>query len=413
MMACELRVCSGSDEAWPRLEDREGFVKTHIIALGLALAGALQAAEISFSQPFSLGPGETAFALQLNQFNPDAYPATPVLESVKVTIEVTFSGGMTFFNQSFGPISASGSIGNARVRATPIGSDLLTPPDASLGLSAAAVAVGPASMSPDPDPANSPPDPYQIDGEASLTPETAASPPPSISSSAAAALAAYSGTGYVQYDVDFTALYPPIVIASPETATCILANERVTGEIVVTYTAKSSPPTSVVLESFGASWSGPGLVLLNWRTGVESNLIGFVLERQLATTAWLQVSDGLIPALGGGQPNDYRFEEADVASADVVRYRLSGVNTQGVKAALGETVVQPGITAGIELTETGLKLNVQGAANTRVTIEETADVAHGPWVPTSTIALDASGAGTATLPVSDTEPARFYRLIQE
>jgi len=152
---------------------------------------------------------------------------------------------------------------------------------------------------------------------------------------------------------------------------------------------------------------------LNWRTGVESNLLGFHLEREVAANEWKRVSPGMIPAQGGHAPNDYRFEESGVSLVGPVKYRLVQVGTRGELIPLRETVVQAGLEAGIAMTPSGLQVSVRGEANGQVHVEGTTDVVHGPWVRTGSVLLDASGAGATTIAVSESEPARFYRLLQE
>lgn len=373
----------------------------------MTLAVAARAADIPYSKTFSLGPGETAFALELPKFDPAAHPATPILESAKVTLQATFSGGMTFFNESFSPIIASGSIGDARVLATPIGTGLVTPAPVNLGL-AGTTPVAAAVMSPDPDPLHSPPDAHRIDGEASIPSLSSNSSPP-----AEGTLSAYSGPGNVAYDVDFTALYPQRITVTPAGTAGILCNDRVTGQITVTYTAKAPPPTGIVLDSFGAIWAGPGMVVVNWRTGVESNLIGFHVEREVSADEWLRVSPAIILALGGSQPNSYRFEEANVPQTELVKYRLVQVAINGELIPLKETIVQVGVKAAIAMTASGLQLRVEGLADSQVHIEVASDVVRGPWTRHGSIVLDPSGSGGADLEVAAGEPTRFYRLLQE
>jgi hypothetical protein len=279
-----------------------------------------------------------------------------------------------------------------------------------LGLNGSAH-VPAAVMSADPDLTASPPDAYQIDGEAFTSPSTSRSS--AFASATQATRDAYSGTGTVSYDVDFAPLYVQMVTASPSSATCLLSNDRVTGQLTVTYSAENAPPTGGVVDSFGAVWAGPGLVVINWRTGVESNLMGFYLERAVSPGNWRRVSPGLVPALGGTQPNAYRVEDANVDQTGQVKYRLLGVNLRSEITVLGEAVVQVGINGSLEITASGLRLGVQGLPNARVFVEETTDLVHGPWIRSGPVLLDASGSGAAVLTVSDSETVRFYRLLEE
>ncbi|HRZ37601.1 MAG TPA: hypothetical protein P5534_14725, partial [Candidatus Paceibacterota bacterium] len=321
-----------------------------MIATAIALAVSTQAFEVPYSQPFSIGPGETAFAVQLPQFDPTAHPDRPVLESVTVTLDATFSGGMTFYNAAFTATGAQGTTETGRVLATPAGPSMLVPAALNLALSAAAL-VPAAVMAPDPDPSNSPPDPYRIDGKVPVAAQSSSAS--SIASTDPLVLKAYSGNGSVAYDIDYTARYPQFVTTAPSTLTAILCNDRVHGSISVVYSAAPSPPTAVVIEAFGASWTGPGRVVMHWRTAGKSNLLGFHVEREIGDGNWLRVTDAIIPAQGGTEPRTYRFEEANVTAPGEVRYRLLAIGDDGQTAVVDETIVVPGIQGGIEFTGAG------------------------------------------------------------
>jgi len=385
-------------------------MKKSMIAVGIALAISTHAFDVSYSQPFSLGPGETAFAVQLPQFDADAHQDTPLLESVTVTLEVTFSGGLTFYNEAFVAVEALGTVESARVLAMPIGSGLLVPAALNMALSDGAL-VPAAVMSPDPDPANSPPDAYRIDGSIAVAARSESAS--SSRSTDSAVLEAYAGSGNVAYDVDFTARYPQFITTAPPTLAAILCNDRVDGRIAVKYSAVAKPLPGVILEAFGASWADLGLVVMNWRMGGESNLVGFHIERGIAAGDWLRVTSQVIPAQGGGGTNTYRFEEANVSSPGEVRYRLLAVSADGQTSVLGETVVVPALQTAIEFTADGFQLTVQGSPNTRVAVYETTDVVRGPWVRTGDVTLDDTGAGVLLLGPPGKDRARFYRLVQE
>lgn len=374
-----------------------------MIATAIALAVSTHAFDLSYSQPFSIGPGETAFAVQLPRFDPRDHPDTPVLKSVTVTLEARFSGAMTFYNAAFTATDAQGTLESGRVLATPTGATLLVPPALTLALSAAAL-VPAAVMSPDPTP-------YRIDGRLFVAAQSESVS--SIGSTDASVLGAYSGNGSIAYDIDFTAHYPQFVTTLPPTLTTILCNDRVQGQISVTYSAMAKPPTGIAIEAFGASWAGPGLVVINWRTAGESNLLGFHIEREIADGNWLRVTSAIIAAQGGTEPRTYRFTEANVAAPGEVRYRLLAIDDDGQTAVLGETVVVPGIQAGIEFTGDRFQLTIQGSANTRVSVHETTDLTHGPWVRVGDVTLAATGAGLLLLSPPADAQMRFYRMVQE
>lgn len=359
------------------------------IVLGLALALAALADDASHSQPFSLGPGQTAFGLEFPQFNVSG----ATLNQVTVTLEATFAGGMTFFSASAVDATASGGLSSAQVLVTPLVTGLIAPAAVTLPLDGTTlVPAGQiASISPD-------------------TTDTA-----EVSTTAAATLALYTGNGNVGYDVDFTALYPQrVAVTAPSPKpTCIVCNDWVDGQLTVNYNYDPPNPTAVVLESFSASWIELGQALVVWRTAVESNLLGFQLERQQDASPWVRVNQALIPALGGGRPNDYRFEEANLPAATVSKYRLVGVNLKGQEAVLSEVTVQVGITAEVRAIESGILLEVRGTAGSRLAIEATSAVATGPWERIGTVQLNSSGVGAAILPWETDTPLLFYRLREE
>lgn len=106
-------------------------------------------------------------------------------------------------------------------------------------------------------------------------------------------------------------------------------------------------------------------------------MLGFQIERQGVDRAWERVTQGIIPAAGGGRSNRYRFLEADVSSGGQIRYRLLEVNVSGQPHIVGEALVLVGLQAGIARPSTGLTLTVQGAGGDRILVETTTDVAQG------------------------------------
>lgn len=360
------------------------------MVVGLTIIG--QSADFTHSQPFSLGPGETAFALQLPAFDPDdpAHAATPVLKKVTVTLTATFGGGFTFFNDTATPVPATGNLSNARVLVTTLAPGALNPAAVSLALAGGATVPG--------------------NDEASLAP--VANGTSSLASTDNTVLTLYTGTGTLDYDVDFSALYPPLVTTSPSSITCLVCNDRVTGTLSVTYTASSPSPTAAVILEFAAQFVNPSLAEITWRTGVESNLLGFHLERQAVSGDWTRVNPALIPATGGTRPENYRLEDTAPGGSLGTRYRLQGVNLSGNLEALAETVLVRALQASIETREGMLELTVTGQPNRTVVMLTSTDVA-GPWTSSGILQLDAQGQAVQLLPNNLNERSRFYRLLQE
>lgn len=138
-------------------------------------------------------------------------------------------------------------------------------------------------------------------------------------------------------------------------------------------------------------------------------MLGYRLERRLATGDWLFVSPRIIPAQDDGRPNDYRFEETGVPPAVSLRYRLSAVDLHGQTTVLAETAVQPGLHLDLDVRPDGVTVALHGVEGAPATLEMTADLAHGPWTTLGTIEFGPLGVGIATLPTPPTEPHRFFR----
>jgi hypothetical protein len=173
-----------------------------------------------------------------------------------------------------------------------------------------------------------------------------------------------------------------------------------------------TPPTATALTSFEARWIGADEVALEWRTGVEFDLLGFRLQRQGPGTDWLAVNADLIPAAGDAQPHRYGFVEAGVPGAGETRYRLVEVDLSGQTHVVGETMAQVGPQAAIAFTPSGLTISLRGQAGPAV-VETAADVAHGPWQPLTELRLDAAGQAVLQVPLAEAGFARFYRVRQE
>jgi len=346
---------------------------------------------MSFEHSFSLGPGETAFALPLPRFDPSAHPETPVLESVQIALAATFSAGATFSQESSGEILASGTLSAARVMAMPIGTGLLAPDPIVLSLNdSTSVPAG---------------------GSISIFPQSSGAS--LISTSDPGEMQDYTGSGTVGYDVDFIADYPSMVTAVPASVTILLCNARVAGRLTVTYTAAPSEPANNAVRSFVASWAAPGRVVIHWTTGDESNLLGFHLERLSANGLWLRVNQEMIPVKGGSLSNAYRFEETNVSETGEVHYRLLTVGTDGQSTAAQTAVVQVGLKALLESIPNGFRISIRGPANRDVQVEAAIDLERGPWIQVGAVALDADGVGVVLLEVSESDPIRFYRLVRE
>lgn len=364
------------------------------------MAGWLQAADITHTRDFDLGPGETAFGLEFPQFNTAAYPATPILNRVTVTLTFEFSAEVQLF---FDPQPASGanvewSLGPAEVEAVGNGTGLIAPALAQATLTGTTFVPATGTAVVDPTPTQSASSATWIEGTG---------------------MAPYEGAGSVFYEVDFTAFYWMVAArrvnqpAPDPAATGLFTSDRVRGTLAVTYKASSTAPTPVLLADFSAVATGGDRVWVQWQTGVESNLLGFHLERLGAGGGWVRLTRQLLPATGGSQTARYVFDDRAVPSSGGLTYRLLAVDLQGEESVLGETAVRPGFVAAIDLRDGAtIEITVRGEPNGRATLETTVDAAHGPWQAVGTVDFDGRGLGALTLGLSTSEPARFYRVRQ-
>lgn len=100
-------------------------------------------------------------------------------------------------------------------------------------------------------------------------------------------------------------------------------------------TATVAGPTAATLRAFKATRTSRG-TLVRWRTGVESNLLGFNVYR-----AGVRVNSTLISSVFGGATRGYAYSWLDrgVPQRRILRYRLQGVALNGTRTWLGSIAV--------------------------------------------------------------------------
>lgn len=197
-----------------------------LAASGLLLSARLLAAEFVYeSASFNLGPGEVAPALTLPRFNPTEHPDTPVLQRVRVSLEVEFTSDIALGWLALRPGPVAWSLGPATVSVWPVDATLGAP--ALLSLTLAGADALPATGRRVLDPA-----PRQVGRATLLEAETG--------------VAAFAGSGAMTYEVGFEAGYSWLA-TEPELAGGFYANDRVHGRLWVSYAAgpelgSSDPP---------------------------------------------------------------------------------------------------------------------------------------------------------------------------
>lgn len=189
----------------------------------------------------------------------------------------------------------------------------------------------------------------------------------------------------------------------------------VTTEVPGPTTAKATTPvwggpTSVPLAGFRAK-SIEGRAVLDWRTLVEFDMVGFHLERTAVSGGWERITRTIIPARAFDlQPHDYRFEDAGIGDGLGIRYRLLRVDAGGAEGILAEAALEHGAKLTVERTVSGLQIKVEGPAMASMVIEGSGHINNGPWIEVGTVVLDDKGRGALRLdkPLGDT--IGFYRV---
>ncbi len=366
-----------------------------LLVIGVS-SGLLHASEvITESRPFNLGPGETVAFEDFPKFNPVNHPSTPKLTRVDIVLDVeSFSADVVLF---FDPRREEAStiewhLGPAQIKTVPSVPGLAAP-SAELSLQGSVMVAGNEVLQVSPTPSTSG---YRI-----------------VSVSNGEALEAYVGEDFIKYDVDFLALYSIVTAGPLAAATGLFVSDRVRGTLTITYHASGPDPTSVVLAGFSAQETGVGGVWVSWRTGVESNILGFHLERRVSGGSWVRLNSQVIPATGGSGSADYGYQDGAAPSGTGIAYRLLAVDLAGQQSVLGETGIQPGFNLAIEVRDGAwMEISVQGEPGTQAILETAADLVRGPWIVAGTVEFDGQGRGLVVLGLSTVEPSRFYRVRQ-
>lgn len=359
------------------------------IAVSLLFAAcSAGAATFTHTTSFDLGPGETAVGLAFPQFDIASYPGITSLDEVVVKLEVTFAAGMTLNGSPTSDSDVDWTLGPAQAVVVPITPGVAAPSPITTSLDGTWFVPRNATVAVTPDPSV-------------LLSSTATATAPD--------LAAYLGTGTVAYELDFVGLYSR-AITSPASATGLFSNDRITGQLKITYVASGPTPTFVRLNYLGAQREATGWVAVNWQTGVEYNLLGFHLERQDAGGEWTRLNSELVPAMGStNQPKWYRFEDLAAPLDPGLNYRLVCVDREGVTAVAGATPLQPGLTAELQVRGGDLDLAVRGSAGALVVVETSEHAVQGSWTSFQELRLDPQGVGFVRVgPALD--GVRFYRV---
>lgn len=194
-----------------------------IAAVLLFGAPSTFATNLSFtSPPVRLRPGETAFRIQIPGFDPNTQPNSPVLHRIDVSINASFSAGIRLADPVRTNTPISFSLGPGVVSVRPSDTNPLTPSPVFLTLQGTN----------GPDLGITVPRTAQVEGSQTIT------------STNPANLAYFMGANSPVFDIDFLALYPPIIKTDRLSATGLFYDDAVVVSLVVQYL--SSPILTVL-----------------------------------------------------------------------------------------------------------------------------------------------------------------------
>ncbi|HRI12407.1 MAG TPA: choice-of-anchor E domain-containing protein, partial [Verrucomicrobiota bacterium] len=164
----------------------------------------------SSSRTFTLGPGETAFGIEVSQFDPTIHSGP--LTQVHVRIEATWEGRLEFSGE--GPTRmVTYELGEAVILVQGVTAGLVVPAPLKLKLNGTQEVAAGATLT--------------IVSQTSGAQQAVVIDGPMI--------APYQGSGTVAYDFDFSALYLPLLSTSPISVVGLACDSRITGRIIVEY----------------------------------------------------------------------------------------------------------------------------------------------------------------------------------
>jgi hypothetical protein len=160
-------------------------------------------------------------------------------------------------------------------------------------------------------------------------------------------------------------------------------------------------PTAARLDYFRAQQAGGGVVL-SWRTLVEYDVLGFVVERE-GSGGWERVNGRMIPA--GGQdlrPHVYELSAAGTGG----RYRLLEVDLRSRTRVVAEAPVQLAGVLAVTVEGGSLRIAWVGAAGESGVLESRTDGVQGRWEAVGEI----RGEAPVRRALNPKDPVRFFRV---
>jgi hypothetical protein len=172
-------------------------------------------------------------------------------------------------------------------------------------------------------------------------------------------------------------------------------------------------PTAASLDFFRVSELG-GRFFFEWRTLLETEVLGFVVERRLpGMLDWTPVTPRLIPSSGqAGRPTTYRMEAEASKEQCSSLFRLTAVDTKGRRRGLTEVTSRPGIRLTISSSPAGrITLDIAGPPAQMVSLESAGTPVDTAWMPLDSGITDSNGYLSFQLIPDPGRVVRFFRAI--
>ena len=177
----------------------------------------------------------------------------------------------------------------------------------------------------------------------------------------------------------------------------------------ISYLAPPPPPTAVWLTGFTATATGPDTSLIAWRTGVEQDVVAFLLERLDPQGQWQVIPNGIIPAAGGGRPNSYQVRDEQGRPGEASIYRLSEIDLQGRRRTVAQSEAVAGATVELRFDGSLCMVKVHSKPGVVAALEACSLLNRTNWQTLALIRTDSQGLGAASLPATQSGAPVFVR----
>ena len=351
--------------------------------VGLLCLPSLAGKYTEISASYSLGPGETAFGLDVPRYSPaDRFGS---LTQVQIELETALVGNLEFAGTGLLDSVVDYEVADAIVEALPVDSQALAPPTVRLALRGR----------------------QGVDSGESVSIQLRAEGAQSGFTTEPSKLAFFQGEGVVSYSVDFSAEFPSRITASGRGVLALMCDHRVSGRLKVTYF--NGPPPAAVDDDLGPVL-GTGLVVpIDWflrndRSGSGGAVTLESVASKSLSGAPLEVrGEVVVVHAGSGFSGKDGFE---YSIRDVEGMRASAWVTFVVIADSGDR----SDLASVSILPEGVRLQFPANPGAIYSVEQSDESMAGPWQ--SLGAAMADGQGWLAFLDAGGSPAttRFYRL---